>query len=177
MERHKTWVQSLGWEDPLEKEMVTHRSILAYRISWRENPGKQQSMGLQRVLHDWWLMWFQFSSVAQSSPTLCDPMKCITPGLPLHQQLPELTQTHVHRVSDAIQPSYPLSSPSPPAPNPSQYQGLFQWVSSSHGVAKVLEFQLQHESFQWKSRTDLLQDGLAGSPCSPRVSQESSPTP
>ena len=80
----------------------------------------------------------QFSSVAQSCPTLCNPM------------------THVHWVHDAIQPSHPLSSPSPPAPNPSQHQGLFQWVKSSHEVAKVLEFQLQHQSFQWTPRTDLL---------------------
>ena len=79
--------------------------------------------------------------------------------------------------SDAIQSSHPLLSPSPPAPNPSQHQGLFQWVSSSHQVAKVLEFQLQHQSFQWTPRTDLLCDGLVGSPCSPRDSQESSPTP
>ena len=84
----------------------------------------------------------QFSSVAQSCPTLCDPMNCCTPGLPVHHQLPEFTQTHVHRVSDAMQPSHSLSSPSPPAPNPSQHQGLFQWVNSSHEVAKVLEFQL-----------------------------------
>ena len=68
----------------------------------------------------------QFSSVAQSCPTLCDPMNCSTPGLPVYHQLPEFTQTHVHRVGDAIQPSHPLSSPSPPAPNPSQHQGLFQ---------------------------------------------------
>ena len=68
------------------------------------------------------------------------------PGLPVHHQLPESTQIHVHRVSDAIHPSHPLSSPSPPAPNPSQHQGLFQWVNSSHEVAKVLEFQLQHQS-------------------------------
>ena len=79
----------------------------------------------------------QFSSVAQSCPTLCDPMNCSTPGLPVHHQLPEFTQTHVHRVSDATQPSHPLSSPSP-APNPSQHQGLFQRVNSSHEVAKVL---------------------------------------
>ena len=85
---------------------------------------------------------YQFSSVAQSCPTLCDPMNCSTPGLPVHHQLLEFTQTHVHWVSDAIQPSHPLSSPSPPAPNPSQHQSLFQWVTSSHEVAKVLEFQL-----------------------------------
>ena len=84
----------------------------------------------------------QFSSVAQSCLTLCDPMNCNTPGLPVHHQVLEFTQTHIHRLSDAIQPSHPLVSPSPPAPNPSQHQGLFQWVNSSHEVAKVLEFQL-----------------------------------
>ena len=82
----------------------------------------------------------QFSSVTQSYPTLCNPINRSTPGLPVHHQLPDFTQTHVHRVSNAIQPS--LSSPSPPAPNPSQHQSLFQWVNSSHEVAKVLEFQL-----------------------------------
>ena len=90
----------------------------------------------------------QFSSVAQSCPTLCDPMDCSTPGLPVHHQLPEFTQIHVHWVDDAIQPSHPLSSPSPGL-NLSQHQGIFQGVSSSHWVAKVLEFQLQHQSFQW----------------------------
>ena len=100
-----------------------------------------------------------------------------TPGLLVHHKLPEFTQTHTHGVGDAIKPSHPLLSPSPPAPNPSQHQGLFQWVNSSHEVAKVLEFQLQHPSFQWTHRTYLLQDGLVGSPCSPRDSQESSPTP
>ena len=119
----------------------------------------------------------QFSSVTQSCPTLCDPMNRSTPGLPVHHQLPEFTQTHAHRVGDATQPSHPLSSPSPPAPNPSQHWALFQWVNSSHEVAKVLEFQLQHRSFQWIHRTDLLQDGLVGSPCSPRDSPESFPTP
>ena len=84
----------------------------------------------------------QIRSVAQSCPTLCDPVNCSTPGLPVYHQLPEFTETHVHRVSDAIQPSHPLSSPSPPAPNPSQHQSLFQWVNSSHEVATVLEFQL-----------------------------------
>ena len=82
-------------------------------------------------------VWFSFSSVTQSCLTLCDPMNCSTQGLPVHCQLPELTQTHVHCVGDAIQPSHPLSSPSPPAPNPSQHQGLFQWVSASHQVASV----------------------------------------
>ena len=119
----------------------------------------------------------QFSSVAQSCPTFCNPMDCSTPGLPVHHQLPEFTQTHVHWVNDAIQPFHPLLSPSPPALNLSQHQGLFKWVSSSHQVAKVLEFQLQHQSFQWIFRIDFLSDGLVGSPCSPRDSQESSPTP
>ena len=120
---------------------------------------------------------FQFSSVSQSCLTLCDPMNRSTPGLTVHHQLLASTQTHVHQVGDAIQPSHPLSSPSPPAPNTSQHQGLFQWVSSSHQVAKVLEFQLQHQSFQWTPRTHLLQAGLVGSPCSPRDSHESSSTP
>ena len=97
----------------------------------------------------------QFCSVTQSCPTLCNPMDCSTPGLPVHHQLPEFAQTHVHRVSDAIQLSHPLSSPSPPAFNLSQHQGLFQWVSSLHQVAKVLEFQLQHQSFQWILRVDV----------------------
>ena len=88
----------------------------------------------------------QFSSVAQSCPTLGDPMNCSTPGIPVYHQLPEFTQTHIHRVSDAIQPTHPLSSPSP-APNPSQHQSLFQEYTS-HEVAKELEFQLQHQSFQ-----------------------------
>ena len=99
---------------------------------------------------------YQFSSVTQLCPTLCDPMNRSTPGLPVHHQLPEFTQIHVHWVSDAIQPFHPLSSPSPPAPNPSQHQSLFQWVNSSHEVAKVLEFQPQDQSFQWTPRTDLL---------------------
>ena len=87
-------------------------------------------------------IWSIIRSVAQSCPTLCDPMNRSTPGLPVHHQLPEFTETHVHWVSDANQPSHPLSSPSPLAPNPSQRQSLFQWVNSSHEVAKVLEFQL-----------------------------------
>ena len=93
----------------------------------------------------------QFSSVAQSCPTLFDPMDCSMPGFPVHHQLQELTQIHVHWVSDAIQ-----LSPSPSAFNLSQYQGLFKWVSSLHQVAKVLEFQLQHQSFQQILRTDFL---------------------
>ena len=122
--------------------------------------------------------WVGLCSVqfSRSVSNLLRPMNHSTLGLPVHHQLPEFTQTHVHRVSDAIQPSHPLSSPSPPAPNPSQHQGLFQWVNSLHDVAKVLELQLQHQSSQGIFRTNFLQDG-AGSLCSPTDSQESSPTP
>ena len=95
----------------------------------------------------------QFSSVTQLTLTLCDPMNHSTPGYLVHHQLPEFTQTHVHWVGDTIQPSHPLS-PSPPASNPSQHQSLFQWVNSSHEMAKVLQFQLQHQSFQWTPKTD-----------------------
>ena len=98
----------------------------------------------------------QFSWVPQSCPTLCDPMDCSMPGFPVHHQLPELAQTHVHQVSGAIQPSHPLSFASSPAFSLSQHQSLFQWVSSSHQVVKVLEFQLQHQFFQWIFRTDIL---------------------
>ena len=108
------------------------------------------------LFHRIFVLQHQFCSITQSCPTLCDPMNCSTPGLPVHHQLPESTKTHVHWVGDAIQPSYPLSSPSPPAHNPSNHPCLFQSVSSSHEVAKVLEFQLQHQSFQWTPRTYLL---------------------
>ena len=128
-------------------------------------------------VEQWCLVQFSSVQAPQLCPTLCDPMNCSTPGLPVHHQLPESTQTHVHWVGDAIQPSHLLSSPSPPALNLSQHQGLFKRVSSSPQVAKVLEFQLQHQSFQWTPRTDLLYDGLVGFPCSPRDSQKSSPTP
>ena len=110
--------------------------------------------GLQCIL----MLWSQF--VVQSTqlcPTLCDPtMDCSTPGFPVLHRLSELAQTHVHWVSDVTQPSHPLLSPSPPIFNLSQHQGLFKWVSSSHRVAKVLEFQLQYQSFQWIFRTDFL---------------------
>ena len=117
-----------------------------------------------------WLI--QFSSVTQSCQTLCDPMNRSTPGLPVHYQFLGLTQAHVHWVGDAIQPSHPLSSPSPPAFNLSQHQGLFKWVSSLHQVARVLEFQLQHQSFlpmntqdwsplEWTSWISLQSKGLS----------------
>ena len=165
--------------------MATHSSVLAWRIPGIGESGGLLSMGSRRVGHDWSdlvatavifikryinrssvnkkiiivydvLIELQFSSVTQSCLTLCDPMNRSTPGLPVHHQLSEFTQTHVHRVSDAIQSSHPLSSASPPALNLSQHQGLFKWVSSLHQLAKVLEFQLQHQSFQWTPRTDLL---------------------
>ena len=138
-------VRSPGCEDALERGMATLSSILAWRISWTEEPGGLPCMGSQsqKQLSDFLfsrcrtaqecapdtvfcVLSVQFSSVAQSCPTLCDPMNRSTPGLPVHHQLPEFTQTHVHRVGDAIQPPHPLSSPSPPAPNPSQHQALFQ---------------------------------------------------
>ena len=120
---------------------------------------------------------YQYSSDAQSCRTVCDPMDCSTPVLPVHHQLTEFTQINVRWVGDAIQLSHPLSSPSLPPFNLSQHQDLCKWVCSSHQVPKVLEFQLQHQSFQWTLRTDLPWDGRVGSPCSPRNSQESSPTP
>ena len=102
-------------------------------------------------LHIFSCLSVQFSSVTQSCPTLCDPMNCSMSGLPVHHHLPKFTQTHVHRVGDAIQPSHRLSSPSPSASNPSQHQCLFQWVNYSHEVAKVLAFQPQHQSIHWAS--------------------------
>ena len=105
------------------------------------------------------------------------PMDCSIPGPTLLHHLLEFALIHVHWVSDAIKLSHPLPPSSPFALNLSQHQGLFQWVSSLHQVAKVLELQLQHQSFQWILRIDFLQDWLIGSPCSPRDCQESSPTP
>ena len=110
---------------------------------------------------------------------LCDPWTpwCTMLGLPLHRELLEFTQTLVHWVSEATQSSHSLKSPSPPALNLFQNQGLFQWVSSLHQVVKLLKFQLQNQSHQWTPMTDLLYDRLVASPCSPRDLQESSPTP
>ena len=125
-----------------EREIKGDYQILAWAIRREEwilgGEGSRRSRFGERRLG----VGFQFSSVAQSCPTLCDPMNHSMPGLPVHHQLPEFTQTHIHQVGDAIQPSHPLSSPSPPAPSPSQHQSLFQWVNSSHEVARVLEFQL-----------------------------------
>ena len=120
-----------------------------------------------------------FHSVQFSPSVVSDSLRPhgLQPGLPVRHQLLEFTQTHVHRVNDAVQPCHPLLSPSPSAFNLPRHQGLFQGVSSSHQVAKVLEFQLQHQSFQWIFRNDFLWDGLVGSPCCASDSQESSSTP
>ena len=130
------------------------------RMRWLDGITDSMDIRLFHILVLWILplktLGDMLSSVAQSCLILCDPMNCSTPGLPVHHQFPESTQTHVHWGGDAIQPSHPLSAPSPPALNLSQHQGLYKWVSSSHQVAKILEFQLQHQSFQWTPRTDLL---------------------
>ena len=150
--------QEISW-GALPRIGKSHSEVLIHNINlWCQ--GKQMHLKLESNISFKWhsryciklsqieknraacSLGFQFSSVAQSCPTLCDPMNRSTPGLPVHHQLPEFTQTHVHRVSDAIQPSHPRSSHSPPALNPSQHQSLFQWVNFSHQVAKVLEFQL-----------------------------------
>ena len=148
----ETWVWSLGWEDPLEKGMATHSSISAWRIPRTEE--------------------LQFSSVAQSCPTPCDPMNRSTPGLLVPHQLPEFTQTHVHQVGDAIQPSHPLLSPSLPAPNPSlpasgsfPMSQLFAWGGQSIGVsasASVLPMNTQDWSpLGWTGWISLQSKGLS----------------
>ena len=129
------WVSiffSNAWKWKVKVKSLSRARLLA--TPWTGAYQASPSMGIS--MQKYW------SGVPLPFPTLCDPMNCSTPSLPVHHQLPEFTQTHVHRVSDAIQPSHPLSSPSPPAPNPSQHQRFFPWVNSSHEVAKVLEFQL-----------------------------------
>ena len=118
-------------------------------------------------------IWVQYSSQVSNSLKI-HGLQHTRPPCP--SPTPEVYSNSCSLSSDAIQPSHPLLSPSPPAFNPSQHQSLFKWVSSSHQGAKVLEFQLQHQFFQWIFRTHFLQDGLTGSPCCPRNSQESSPT-
>ena len=144
------WLQ-FGWEvlihPPYSPNIAASDAHLFWTLQHSLNGKKKKMHSLN-----------QLSSVAQSCLTLCDPMDYSMPGLPVHHQLQEFTQTYVHYVGDDIQPSYPLLSPSPPAFNFFQHQGLFKWVSSSHHVAKVLEFQLQHQSFQWTFRTDSLSD-------------------
>ena len=122
--------------------------------SSQKEPTLQTPSSWTSSLHKWnnkFLLFkpLQIRSAAHSCPTLCDPMNRNTPGLPVHHQLLEFTQTHVHRVGDAIQPSHCLSFPSPPAPNPSQHQSFFQWVNSSHEVAKVMEFDVNRAQNYW----------------------------
>ena len=136
--------EKAGPRDAMLCSMSLSRSSWRYSTIWMR---MATSIHCLSVLPSQYLC-LQFSSVAQSCLTLCDPMNRSMPGLPLYHQLPESTQTQVHWVGDAIQPSHPLSSPSPPALNLSQHQGLFKWGSSLHQVAKVLEFQLQHQSQQ-----------------------------
>ena len=145
---NKTKRQPTGWEkifanDETKKGLMSkiYKQLIQLNIKKPNHSTKNGSS-------------VQFSrSVVSNSLQLHDHS---TPGLPFHHQLPESTQTHVKWVGDAIQPSHPQSSPSLPALNLSQHQGLFKWVSSLHQVAKVLEFQLQHQSYQWTPRTDLL---------------------
>ena len=171
--------------------MATHSRILAWRISWigeTEGPSpwdrRESDLTNTFTFLNWGLRiatlknsLVQFSSVTHLCLTRWDDRDCSMLGFSVHHKLPELAQTHVHRASDAIQPSHPLSSPFPPDFNLSQHQSIFPGVSFSHQVAQVLEFQLQHQSFQSIFRTDFLEDELVGSPCCPRNSQESSPTP
>ena len=157
------FISCLGFHSFPSKKQVSFNFMAAVTVVILE-PKKRKSVTASTLFPIYLLWWsdengchhLQFSSVAQLCPTLCDPMNRSTPGLPVHHQLPEFTQTHVHWVSDAIQPSHPLSSPSLPTPNPFQHQSFFKSVSSTHQVAKVLEFQLQNQSFQWTPRTDLL---------------------
>ena len=147
-----------------------HLSVLSgkdssYQNLYDENYKSQYEEQLRLSLFVFIIFWLLLqqdpgdeivSSVFQLCPTLCNPINHSMPSLPVHHQVLEFTPTHVHWVGDAIQPSHPLSSPSPPALSLSQHQGLFKWVSSSHQVAKILEFQLQHQSFQWTPRTGFL---------------------
>ena len=140
----------------MEEAVATHSSILAWRIPWREDLLGYSLWGRKESDTTEWHTSVNKDccSLAQSCPTLCDPVDCSTPGFPVLRYIPEFAQTHVHWVGDAVQPSHPLLSPSPPAFNLSQHQGLYQWVGSSHQVAKVLES--QHQSFQWIFRVDFL---------------------
>ena len=140
--------QVLGWENlPRECSLVAVLQPAPHFLNFSGHSYFQLHtltiiQGLPSLVIWNWMVLTSLQSL--SRVRFCDPMDCSTPGLSVHHQLPELTQTHVCQVDDANQPSHPLLSPSPPAPNPSQHQGLFKWVSSSHQVAKVLQFQLQH---------------------------------
>ena len=173
----ETQVWSLDCYDPLEKGMATNSSILCLENSMDTGAWQTTVHEVTKSSNDWLtntqrseatflVVTFsqtlectssvQFSAVTQSCTTLCNLMDCRRPGLPVYHQLPELAQTHVYWVGDAIQPSHLLSSPSSPAFNLSQHQGFFQRVSSLHQVPKELVFQLQHQSFQWIFQTYFL---------------------
>ena len=165
--RFDLWIGKIPWRRAWQPTPVFLPGVFLYLPPvflppWTEKPGKLQSV--------------QFSSVAQLWLTLCDPLDCSMPSLPVYHQLRQFTQTHVHWVDDAIQPSHPLSSSSPPTFNLSKHQGLFKWVSVSYLVAKsigvsasalVLPVNIQN----W------FHEGLVWSPCCPRKSQESPPRP
>ena len=136
------WLIKGSFNDCLHNCLIWNHRWVAYTTLDSPQCHVNINYGQGNTVRHWCITSVQFSSVAQSCPTLCDPMNRSTPGLPVHHQLPEFTQTHIHRVRDAIQPFHPLLSPSRPAPNPSQHWSLVQWVNSSHEVAKVLEFQL-----------------------------------
>ena len=153
-----TWIWSLDWEDPLKKGMAMHSSILACRIPWTEDPGRLQSMGSHyEPLSNIWQCFLECLKIymlfRHLVTKLCSPphdaMNCSTPGFPVLHYLPEFALTHVHWVHGAIQPSHPVSSPSPLALNLSQCQDPFQWIGSSYQVAKLLKLQLHHQTFQW----------------------------
>ena len=140
------WVTSVG---PERSGDLEYKCFQVYRPQWVISNLTISHLP-QSGPHPWQSA-LQFSSVTQSCPTLCSPMDCSIPGFPIHHQLLELAQAHVHRVSDAIQPSHPVSSPSPHAFTLSQHHGLFQWVSSSHQVAKGLKLQVKCSYPGWKS--------------------------
>ena len=159
MQKKHVWF--LGPEDPLEKGMATHSSILAWRIPRTEEPGRLQSMGSKRDRYDWMANIFTSVQFSCSVVSDCNPMNRSMPGLPVHNQLPEFTQTCIHWVSDAIQPSHPLLPPSPPALNPSQHQSLFQWVNSS-ALASFLPKKSQGWSpSEWTGWISLQSKGLS----------------
>ena len=157
----KILIYFLTWKWPLPYcfqfwACIVVISVLYEFLGYDRNSIGDEDMSEIRLVFKSLLKNFQFSSVTLLCPILCDPMDCSTPGFPVYHQLPEFTQNGVHWISDSIQPSHHLSSPSPFTFSLSQHQGVFKWVSSLHQVAKVLEFQFQHQSFQWIFSADFL---------------------